>query len=264
MKPLGAAVWSTITMLALAGCTNDVVTTIVAVDDSTGAAMGSTGDASTAAATAESSGGDSTTGVQAPDCQEPREPPPSPFDCTGVDGVLEGSVIIDDTPESDSPEMLEGIAVVVGAIRLNGTDLTNLDFMGCVREVGADLTFFDNDLLTNVDGLHNIESIGTELVFFENGALVDFDGLPNLERVNTTLAFRSNSALETISGFHRLVEVDSEIPNCPACESWDFPGNLTIQGNSVLRNIDGLGGLRIVGNILAISNNPMLCMSSVN
>lgn len=216
----------------------------------------------TAMTTVDTTGDETAAETDAPpvDCQEPREVPESPFDCTGVDGVLEGSLIIDGGPMSDDPAILEGISVVTGGIQISNSDLTNLDFMGCVTEVGFDITLFDNDMLTNVDGLHNITSIGTEFVFSNNDALVDFNSLPNIAQMATTLAFRNNGALEHISGFHSFVGITANVTNPDGTPG--VTGNITVQQNPVLLDIDGLGGLRVVGGIFAVNNNPMLCRSS--
>ncbi|MEX1364106.1 MAG: hypothetical protein AB1Z98_13345 [Nannocystaceae bacterium] len=243
----------------MAGCPGDDSSG----DGTTEAATGTIDPGTTTDMTSVDSSGSETaadTGAVPTDCQEEREVPPSPFDCTGVDGVLEGSVIIDDTPESDDPSMLEGISVVTGSIQLNTTDLTNLDFMGCVTEVGGEINIFDNDMLTNVDGLHNVTSIGTQFVFSNNDGLVDFNSLPNIQQMATTLAFRGNGALEHISGFHSLVGITANVTDPDGNPA--VTGSINIQQNPVLLDVDGLGGLRVVGGIFAINNNPMLCVSS--
>nr|MCH9680849.1 hypothetical protein [Deltaproteobacteria bacterium] len=55
--------------------------------------------------------------------------------------------------------------------------------------------------------------------------------------------------MEQISGFDSFVGLE---------------GNITIRDNPVLTNIDGLKGLAVVNGVLAITANPMLCMTSVN
>lgn len=252
--------------LALTGCPGDDGSTTETTEAATGSTTSTTEPMTTTMMVSSSDGmtdGSTTDDPPPVDCQEPREVPASPYDCAGVDGVLEGSVIVDDTAGSDDPAMLEGIAVVTGAIRFSNTDITNLDVMGCVTEVGADITIFNNDMLTDVNGLHNVTSIGTEFVFSGNDALVDFNSLPNIQQMNTTLSFQENASLETISGFHSFVGISSEVIN-PVTMMPDLTGNITIQRNDVLRDINGLGGLRVVGGNFAVTNNPMLCISSVD
>lgn len=180
------------------------------------------------------------------DCQEPQAVPPAPVDCSAAQAVLRGSVILE---EGDDPSVLEGVRRVEGSIRINRLDVTNLDFMACVQEVGGDVTIFGNDQLTDVDGLWSLQQIGTDFVLSENGALVDFDGLPNVITIPRNLVIKNNDALQGLSGFEQLTEVGD---------------NLLVQANPALRSVDGLGGLRTVGNVLAITANAALCISSVN
>lgn len=191
-------------------------------------------------------------------CHDPRPIPPSRFDCSGADGVAPLSVIIEG---DEDPSILEGVRRVEGSIRIHRTDLTNLDFMGCVEEVTGDVMIHDNDALTNLDGLWNLRSIGTNFVFDGNDALTDFDGLPNVMEMNGTLMIQDNASLEVITGFHSLAGLLGELDR----NGWGlYTGNLSIRGNPVLRSMDGLGGLMVVLGVFAVTHNPSLCISSIN
>ncbi len=191
----------------------------------------------------------STTGPPGPSCLDPQEVPMGPpVDCSGADVVIDTSVIIEEG--GDDPSILENVVRVEGSIRINRIDAADLNFMACVQEVTGDVTIFGNDNLTNVDGLWSLTSIGTDFVFSENNAITDFNGLPNVATLERNLIMKNNAAMTTISGFHSLVGINA--------------GNLTIQANDVLNNIDGLGGLAVINGVLAITANPMLCISSVN
>lgn len=206
---------------------------------------------------------DSSSGEPPLACEDPSTPetiPAAPVDCTGVDGVLMGSVIIDDSKNSDDPSMLDGIRRVEGSIQLNRTDLTNLDFMACVEEVGGEVTIFGNEQLTNVDGLWSLRELGTNFVFSQNDAITDFNGAPNLSKVIGNLIMKENDALESITGFHSLIGldgmgVDPETGNT-------IGGNLTIQQNPVLTTMNGLIGLLVVNGTFAVTNNPELCIEA--
>ena len=236
-----------------AGTTTDVGTTTTG-DDTTGSST----------AVAESSTGtpDDTTTTGEPaegDCHEEREIPAGPpVDCSGASTVIMGSVIIEEN--GDDPSMLEGVVEVTGAIRINRVEVTDLNFMACVRTVGADVTIFGNDQLTNVDGLWSLETIGTDFVFSQNDAMEDFNGLPNVEQIDGNLVMRENASLRTITGFHRLVGLNGmgldEDGNT-------IGGNVTIQQNPVLEHIDGLGFMKVINGVLAVTNNPTLCISSI-
>jgi hypothetical protein len=231
-----------------AGSTTSDDDTTTTSDDTTG---GSTGD-STAAV--DSSSGAPVEG----DCQEERPVPDPPVDCSGATMVLQGSVILEEG-SNDDISMLEGVREVTGAIRVNRQDFTNLDFLACVDTVGADLTIFGNEQLTNVEGLYSLTSV-TDFVFSQNDAVEDFNALPLIQQIDGGLVIRENASLRTISGFHSFVGLnglglneDGEV----------IGGNLTIQQNPVLEDMDGLGGIRVVNGRVQITNNPMLCISSV-
>jgi len=204
-----------------------------------------------------SSGGD--TGEPG-NCEDEQVIPDPPVDCSGADGTLDGSAIIE--VDGDDPSVLEGISVVTGSIQVNRTDLADLNFMACVTEVGGEVTIFDNDSLTNVDGLHSLTSIGTDFIFSENGALVDFNGLPNIAQMNNNIIMKNNDAMETITGFHSFVGIINTVPDMNGVDVQI--GNITIQNNPALQSIDGLGGLRVVGGVFAVTGNEALCISSVD
>jgi hypothetical protein len=204
------------------------------------------GDSDTSGEAETSDGSD--TDAPITDCNEPQEIPAAPaIDCSGADGVLTNTVIIEDG--GDQISLLEGVRRIEGSLRINRLDTTNLDFMACLQEVTGDVTIFGNDQLTNVDGLWGLTTIGTDFVLSENNALTDFDGLPNVTVLPRNLVMQDNASLTTISGFQQLDEVGD---------------NLLIQSNPVLLDVNGLGGLRTVGGVLAITANDSLCISSVN
>jgi len=251
-------------LLLLSACVDPP--SVPAEESSTGSGPGTTspsttldsspGDASTAVDSTSSEPPETSGGLEM-DCHDDRVIPPAPVDCSGASMSIDGSVLIE---EGDDPSILEGVVEVSGAIRINRTDLANLDFMACVRKVGADVTIFGNDQLTNVDGLWSLTDIGTELVFSQNDALVDFDGLPNLESVAGSVTITENASLETVTGFHTLVRLDG----MGVDENGNLSGgNLLIRANPVLQHIDGFGEMKVINGVFGVTNNPALCISSV-
>ena len=234
-------------------------------EDGESTAVGTTGGTGTGTSSSSGSGAldESTTAEEPepPSCHDPRPIPPSRFDCSGADGVIPTSVIIEG---DDDPSILAGVRRVEGSIHIDRTDLTNLDFMGCVEEVTGEVTIFGNDALTNVDGLWNLRSIGTSFGFSSNDALTDFDGLPNVMMLNGTLMIHDNASLEVITGFHGLVGLLGE-PFIDGNGQDAFGGgNLSIRSNPVLRSVDGLGRLVVLEGTFAVNHNPSLCISSVD
>lgn len=249
--------------LLLSGCTDPAPSSVDPSSTGTQTSTDAVGSTTAAVADATSDSGPAdSTGADLPaepdDCQAPQVIPPPPSFCAGATGVLMADVEI--TPGGDDPSILEGVRRVEGEVVIHGTTLTNLDFMACLAEVTGEVTIYDNDALTNVDGLWSLSEIGTSFVFSHNDAIVDFDGLPNVTELRDNLLINDNAALEGISGLHRLEALHGTTDR----ETGTFyGGNVTIQHNPVLQHIDGLGGLRICRGVIAITNNPVLCRSSV-
>lgn len=253
--------------LVLAGCPSDDTGETGANDSTTTDEPETTTTDTPTTTGVDSSTGEepTTTGAEPlyPDCDDPivTDIPPAPVDCSGADGVIMNTVIIEDG--GDDPSILEGVRRVEGSIRINRTDLTDLNFMACVEEVTGDVTIFDNDSLTNVDGLWSLNDLGTDFVFSGNDAMVVFDGVPNLERVIGNVIIRDNAALEGILGFQSLIGLEGyTFINDDGMEEF-AGGNLTIQLNPILRHMAGLCGLLVVNGVFAVTNNPMLCLGSV-
>lgn len=246
--------------LAMAGCPSDDTGDTGAGTTEVGSTTTSDDTTGSSTAVAESSTGTPTTGDETGepfDCHADREIPPPPVDCSGASMVLDGSAIIEDG--GDDPSILEGVVEVTGAIRINRTAVTDLNFMACVTTVGADVTIFGNEQLTNVDGLWSLTDIGTDFVFSQNNAIEDFNGLPNVAQLVDNLVMRENASLRTISGFHSLVGINGSVNDMGVMQG----GNITIQENPMLEDINGLGEVLVVNGVFAVNNNPMLCQSSV-
>lgn len=246
--------------LAMAGCPSDDT---MADTETASASSSTTSDDTTGSSTAvadSSTGEPTTTGDETGepfDCHADRPIPPAPVDCSGASMVIDGSVIIEEG--GDDPSMLEGVVEVTGAIRINRTAVTDLNFMACVTTVGADVTIFGNEELTNIDGLWSLTSIGTDFVFSQNNAITDFNGLPNVEQLVDNLVMRENASMETITGFQSLKGINGSLNDMMQMQG----GNITIQENPVLQDINGLGEVLVVNGVFAVNNNPMLCQSSV-
>lgn len=166
-----------------------------------------------------------------------------PTDC-GTDTVSAHVVI-----ESDADlAALDGVRAIEGELQINRTDFTNLNALGCIEEVGGELTIFGNDSLDDLTGLENLQRVGGGLVISENAALTDIDSFDELAAVQGSLIIRNNPVLTEVSGFASLVGV----------------GTLIVRENETLTHIDGLAGLRTVGSLFAVTHNPELCITSVN
>ena len=97
---------------------------------------------------------------------------------------------------------------VLNELRVEGSDITNLDGLANITSVGGQLWIQDNAALTNLDGLANITgSVGGELYIFNNAALTNLDGLANITSVGGDLFISSNAALINHDGLVNITSV---------------------------------------------------------
>jgi hypothetical protein len=137
--------------------------------------------------------------------------------------------------------------------------------------IGIGLLIKRNNLLTNLNGLSGLHSIEGSLEIEENPALINLDGLINLKSITQRVSIGSNPALQNIEGLsnlqsfypdhalHNILIVDNDaLQNVNGLRSLQFIwSNLSISGNALLENIDGLSHLNYALHI-GISANSVL------
>ncbi|MCR9162005.1 MAG: hypothetical protein ACE37F_26485 [Nannocystaceae bacterium] len=172
-------------------------------------------------------------------------------------GVYEGSPTV--TTQADVEE-LAGYTEITGRLAIANSELECLNFLSCLTSVGHDLNIFNNDALVDVSGLDNIEIIGAitdgplmpggTLTISENESLVDFDSLNLIEQTPISFSISENPSLESISGFQGFVGTQR---------------NFEIRFNENLTNIasDGLREILFIGGECVVTNNPSLCISTI-
>lgn len=200
------------------------------------------------AACGDDGGGTGTAGSMTDDGQ--------PLDCGTA--TLPGHLVIEG--EADLAA-LDGVRVIEGELQVSRTSFTNLDFLGCLEEVGGELTIFGNAQLVDLAGLDRLERVGGGFVFSDNTAVPELAGLGALTEIGEvvqvdgetqtrgSLVIGGNHAMTGISGMTSLATIR---------------GALNIRDNDALEHIDGLRGLRTLGTQFAVTQNPSLCISSVN
>jgi hypothetical protein len=171
-------------------------------------------------------GGDD--GGAAPTCDEPAE------------GTHDGTIKF----EGNAPDtsVIEGIGTVTGAVFVDGTDLSNLDFLACVHTIGNGLNIFDNDNLTSINGLVSLTSLSGDLTIAENDGLTTLGGPSGITSVDN-LSVNQNSSLENISGLGGLETINQ---------------TLTIRYNDSLTSVSGLSSLTRVVTRFNVVHNPQL------
>ena len=160
---------------------------------------------------------------------------------------------------------------VTGALTISGNDITNLDALSALIEVGAliitqngSLTNVNglsaltavgyiiinqNGSLTNVNGLSALSNVGGSINILNNPVLTNLDGFSSITSMNGSITISDNASLETINGFSGLSSIYSGDPIGPG---------LTISDNASLEMINGFSSLSWVFGGLRISNNQQL------
>jgi hypothetical protein len=141
-----------------------------------------------------------------------------------------------------------------------------------------------NDDLPNLNGLQGLDTIPGTMSIVNNASLVNIDGLSSVTIVtkngslNAGITIAGNASLGSVAGLSALVEISGargsylHIDSNPLLEGVELPflatikgflaGNLTINNNANLLNLDGLSSLQAVtggtGASVNITNNSSL------
>ena len=181
-----------------------------------------------------------TAGVAAeapPPVTQPAEEDLQPRPCP--ERVFEGDYGVTDEA---SLAALEDYTRVTGTLRIGGPDLENIEWLGCLREVGGDLEI-GGDALTNVDGLSGLISVAGSVDIHGTFELANVDGLTALTDIGGHLSIARNDALQSLDGLSDLTSVGSD---------------LYVSSNPALPSLDGLRGLASIDGHLSIRNNAAL------
>lgn len=141
----------------------------------------------------------------------------------------------------------------------DGIDFTNQvqidnfqsDYPGCTQiEGNVEISGAD---ITNLDGLNVVNNIGGYLYITNNAILENINGLSLLNYVGGSLLISTNSNLDNLAGLQGLVGVLGDV---------FISNNETLKDISALANINASNvlNLRITGNPeLVTCNNPFIC-----
>ena len=97
----------------------------------------------------------------------------------------------------------------------------------------------DNANLVDISGPSSLHEINGGLTVTTNNDLTNISGFDNLVTLHE-ITISDNPKLGDISGFNSLATIKNEN---------DFPGDLTIEGNNSLNNVEGFLALTSVNSI---------------
>lgn len=172
----------------------------------------------------------------------------SPGDWSQLDGIdcIEGELLVagiaaDTIPRHPDLRIITGDLVVAG-----NPNLTSLDGIDQVRELGGSYVIQSNDSLTDVSALASLaRASGIQLI--GNDALPDLRGLEALVDINTSILVSNNSGLVSLAGLDNLRTTTA---------------TLAIRSNHALKSLDALGNLR-QAQLLEVSGNDTLAQVSL-
>lgn len=184
---------------------------------------------------------------------------------------IEGNVTIGKYMNSSNITNVDGLNVLtdIGGyldIRLNN-DLTSLSGFSNLNSVGDLLSVFNNDALTDLSGLDQVSNVGEKLYITYNDALIDLTGLSSLTFVGGDVVIAENTLLPDLAGLDNLSTIGGglEIRLNEVLTSISALGNLTsigahlwIGGNYILPNLEGLEGLTFIDGYLEVTYNYAL------
>ena len=199
-------------------------------------------------------------------------------DCDPVSMVLQTQAEVDGFQDTYGP------CNRVLSLYLEGADISNLDGLSALTEVGSSLYIQNNPVLVDVDGLSGITSVTRNLWIQNNTSLVSLDSFLALTNVGHLLAIFENNALTSISGLSALRVVGGSLVIRDNANLTDVDGLsaltsvagsemadqrfLHIENNAALTNLDGLSALTSVGirsigwSVVLIINNEALSQCS--
>ena len=173
-----------------------------------------------------------------------------------------------------------GCTVIEGSIGVLGDNITNLNGLFQLAEIGGSVQILDAPNLIDLQGLNNLSKIGGQLrikggqfsnlnglnklkiigshfMVSEIDSLEIFFGIDSLKRIGGDFDFHSGSNFNNFIGFNSLDSVNGSlslhgnIPNCIGFDSLQFVGgNLNLEGNTF--SLSGFNNLKEISGSLIL------------
>jgi len=144
------------------------------------------------------------------------------------------------------PSNYPGCTEIEGDVIINGEDITNLDGLSVLTNIGGNLLIGGeedpwefNPNLINLNGLENLMSISGNLQASYNISLLNLVGFESLVSIGGNIEIFRNDMLVGFSGMEGLTTI---------------VGNLSIWGNNSILNMSGFDNIETIGGDLAIGH----------
>src|SRR5687767_8934978 len=169
------------------------------------------------------------------------------YNCT----IIEGQLFINGADITNLDSLI-GL-VEVGSLNVNSTNIQDFEGLNSLKKIhgGAAISF--NPLLTSMSGLDNLEE--AESFFISNNtALSSLVGLNKVRKLTDQLWISSNPSLLSLYGLNGLdsvrgqvnIEENVSLQNLTGLDNLISAGEVRIQQNTTLFSLEGLGNLSSV------------------
>jgi len=160
----------------------------------------------------------------------------------------EGIVFTSQQQIDDFHTNYPGCTIIQGDVRIQGTDITNLNGLNVLTSIQGGMYIIFNDLLTSFTGLENLTSVSGEVTLFYNKKVTSLSGFENLFSIGGSFGIGYNMTLTSLSGLENLTTLGG-MNN----------GTLTIEYNENLKSLLSLQSIESASiENLIIVNNPSL------
>lgn len=177
------------------------------------------------------------------------------IDISGITAIkrIEGSLIIDS--KMTSIANFSNLEFVGGDFEIDHNDvLETIEGINKLHTVNGNFLITQNyTSLKNINGFNSLEKIGGNFQITENYSLEMIAAFDNLITVGGWFVIRSADKMQRLNGFNALTKIGTTY------NSSSFKGNLSIEKNEILSEIDGFRALtEVVRNIDILENNNLM------
>ena len=192
----------------------------------------------------------------------------------GTCDIIPGNLYIGDATDISG---ITAIKRIEGSLIINYSEITSVSNFSNLEFIGGDFEIDQSHLIETIEGINKLQTVNGDFLITQNyNGLKNIKGFNALEKIGGNFQVSENYSLETISQFDNLLNVDGWflIRRCNAVEKLigfnrlikigtlfnvsSFKGNLSIERNDALTDINGFNSLTEVVRNIDIGQNANL------
>jgi len=191
----------------------------------------------------------------------------------GTCEVINGTIYIGDATDISG---ITAIKQIEGSLRIAYSEITSVSNFSNLEFVGGNFIIDQSHLIETIEGVNKLHTVNGDFLITQNYTTLHIKGFNALEKIGGNFQISENYSLETISPFDSLLNVEGWflIRRCNAMEKLigfnrlikigtifnvsSFKGNLSIENNDVLTEINGFNSLIEVVRNIDIGGNASL------